>query len=409
LTQEPRKMVGFDGGHSAGRESHSREREDYRLDEQELENHRAAGQVSGETCPAVVVRTGTGLYLARTQTGIWACKTRGKLRKRLEQEGDAVYIGERVLLDRFEARAAVVAGVEVCGTAVIDSLLPRRTTLVRLAPPPWPGAALLKQVLAVNVDLMVIVVAAVLPPLKMGTIDRYLLLAAQAGIDGMVCINKSDQIEESSQREKVDSVRAALEQRGVPVVLASAQTGEGITELHSILVGKTSVFVGPSGVGKTSILKSMCPGLEAKTLSISSATGKGRHSTTYSSLIDIGDGYAADIPGLRAVGLWNLEDDVVRSEFEDIENIAKNCRFRDCTHRHEPGCAVLAAVAEGIVLRQRYEEYMKLMRDARASRKGEERGGKARLESKPGRKATRKTHLKDWDNEDALDDCESRP
>jgi ribosome biogenesis GTPase len=305
----------------------------------------------------------------------------------LEREGDSVYIGDEVLLDRFEPRPGSMAGMDVNGTALIESILPRKTTLFRLAPPSWPETTLLKQTLAVNVDLVVVVAAAVAPPLKTNTIDRHLLLAAQAGIEGAVCINKADHIADAHDRERVEDVKSALEARGVKVILTSAETGYGLKELHGMLIGRTSVFTGPSGVGKTSILKSICPGLEAKTLAISASTRKGRHSTTFSSLIDIGGGYVADLPGLRAIGFWNLHDRVVRSEFRDVEEIARECQFSDCSHRGEPGCAVRAALSEGLLSEDRFAEYTKVMRDAKKSRAGKERAGGA------GRKVSRNRQL----------------
>jgi ribosome biogenesis GTPase len=348
----------------------------------------------GKTHRATIIRTGPGLYLALTRSRAgdetattWACSLRGKLRSRLEREGDSVYIGDEVLLDRFEPRPGSMAGMDVNGTALIESILPRKTTLFRLAPPSWPETTLLKQTLAVNVDLVVVVAAAVAPPLKTNTIDRHLLLAAQAGIEGAVCINKADHIADAHDRERVEDVKSALEARGVKVILTSAETGYGLKELHGMLIGRTSVFTGPSGVGKTSILKSICPGLEAKTLAISASTRKGRHSTTFSSLIDIGGGYVADLPGLRAIGFWNLHDRVVRSEFRDVEEIARECQFSDCSHRGEPGCAVRAALSEGLLSEDRFAEYTKVMRDAKKSRAGKERAGGA------GRKVSRNRQL----------------
>jgi len=191
----------------------------------------------------------------------------------------------------------------------------------------------------------------------------------------MVCINKVDQAgidletgaglngDGGPEAANVQKVKQVLEARGVTVVLASAATGQGIDQLRALLTGKTSVFAGPSGVGKTSLLKRICPDLESKTLAISNVTGKGRHSTTFSSLIDIGGGYVADLPGLRAIGFWNLDEETVKSEFADIDEIAARCRFNDCSHTHEPGCAVKVALANGELDEARYAEYMRVMRE----------------------------------------------
>jgi len=287
----------------------------------------------------------------------------------------SVVVGDQVELDKLDHGA---------GTAFISGILPRRSSLFRLAPPPKPirhGAALIPQVLATNVDFVVAVAAAVAPPLKITTIDRYLLLARQANIAPMVCINKVDQAginldtgeglrgSGGMDARHVEAVKQTLEAREVTVVLASASAQQGIDELRRLLVGKTSVFAGPSGVGKTSLLKCICPDLESKTLAISNATGKGRHSTTFSSLIDIGGGYVADLPGIRAVGFWNLHEDTVKSEFSDVEEIAARCRFNDCSHVHEPGCAVKAALETGELDEARYREYVRVMRETGGSSK----------------------------------------
>ncbi len=409
----------------------------------ETGNGTGAGAGTGNgTCAGQVVRTGPGVYLVRSGDRIWDCRLRGRLRAKRERLSDiSVCVGDYVLLDKMQStrpgsgngnpvggnlNTGYGGNAEIAGTALISEILPRRTSLSRLAPLPWPGASPIAQILAVNIDLVVVVVAAVAPPLKMTTIDRFLLLARQAGIEPAVCINKVDQagIDMLNQvgtdptagqarvgvstapasdechsgssrgpsptgesgrgpssgidgggesllraREAVLSVKTSLEARGVTTLLASASAGQGIDELRALLRGKTSVFVGHSGVGKTSILKRICPGLDGKTLSVNVVTGKGRHSTTFSSLIDIGGGYVADLPGLRSIGFWNLEEETVKSEFEDVEEIAVRCRFNDCSHTHEPGCAVKRAVESGELDEARYQEYLKVMREASATRK----------------------------------------
>ncbi len=320
-------------------------------------------QIANET--GLVVRTGPGSYLVRSGDSIWDCRIRGRLKAKRQRLSDiSVVVGDHVTLDKVDPAS---------GTALISEILPRKSSLFRLAPPPWPGTTLIPQVLAVNVDFVVAVAAAVAPPLKITTIDRYLLLARQADIEPAVCINKVDQAgidldagawdAPTREAQHVMDVRYALEDRGVKVILASAARGQGVDKLRALLTGKTSVFAGPSGVGKTSLLKCICPNLESKTLAISATTGKGRHSTTYSSLIDIGGGYVADLPGLRAVGFWNLEEETVKSEFADIDDLAAGCRFNDCSHTHEPGCAVKAALQTGELDEARYQEYLRVMRE----------------------------------------------
>ncbi len=316
-----------------------------------------------------VIRCGPGDYLVRAEDGTWFCRLRTKLKIEKQRVTSLVCVGDMVALDKMDSTVpGSVAGIAVDGTAVISEILPRATALTRLAPPDMPSRAPEQQVLAANIDLAVVVVAAVRPELKMGTIERYLIMARQAGIEPLVCINKVDQLGTDAEdatlgSKRVASIVDALQSRGIALILTSAESGYGIDELKRRLLGRTAVFMGASGVGKTSILKQMCPGFEAKTLSISLNTNKGRHSTTASSLVDIGGGYVADLPGLRTLGFWQLEQDVVRSEYEDIEEIGESCRFRDCSHTHEPGCAVKVAVQLGELDRERYERYVKIMKE----------------------------------------------
>ncbi len=312
-----------------------------------------------------VIRSGAGNYLVRIGACTWSCTLKKKLTLERQRVTSLVCVGDRVIVDRLTAYScpSAVAGVEVAGTGVITEILPRLTALTRLSPPDMPGRAPLQQVLAANVDLGVIVVAALRPPFRMGTVERYLIMCRQAGIEPLVCINKVDQVETEYDRQQLDATRASLVGRGARVVLTSAETDFGVADLQGALSGRTAVFMGPSGVGKTSLLKRMCPGLEAKTLTISTATNKGRHSTTTASLVDVGGGYVADLPGLRTLGLWHLEEEVVRSEYEDIEEIGLGCKFNDCSHTHEPGCAVKAAVESGDLDEERYRRYVKVMKE----------------------------------------------
>lgn len=328
-------------------------------------------------------------------------------------------------VSRLPGRNMQFAGVPVRGTGVISAIHPRKTRISRISPPADPWGAHLEQVLAVNVTQLVIVASCVAPPFKMGSIERYLMIARQSGVSPVVCVNKVDLLPQGVLEALMDATSTklaagdgychggpqyedecqciskdglgedkcnseedkckpdedkckpgtdesaispviqsiiTLQRRGIPLILTSAETGMGVSELQNRLVGGViSVFLGPSGAGKTSLLKKICPDYESKTLEISSSTSKGRHSTTYSTLVDIGGGYVADTPGLRAIGLWQLDEETVKSEYEDIEKMASQCRFRDCSHTHEPGCAVKAAVAGGRLDARRFERYLKVM------------------------------------------------
>ncbi|HHY34267.1 MAG TPA: ribosome small subunit-dependent GTPase A [Firmicutes bacterium] len=341
-----------------------------------------------------VVRTGPGTYLVDSNGDLWFCHLRGRLKALAENSRDLPCVGDIVVLESIARERREVAGATVSGTAVISEVLPRRTQISRLSPPDTPGRQRVEQVLAANVDQGVIVVSLTIPPLKAGTVERYLVLCRQAGVSAVVCLNKIDEVDpvtagilshliaDSCTGETGNPVRSAeagderwlrrtreivsrLRNRGVPVVLTSAVTGKGLDELRRLLSGKTSVFLGPSGAGKTSILNRLEPGFAGKTLPVSSATSRGRHSTTYSSLLRVGDGEVADIPGLRAIGFWDLDEEPVRSEYEDIEELALACKFRNCSHTHEPGCAVKEAVERGELEVSRYKRYVRLMREAR--------------------------------------------
>ncbi len=338
-----------------------------------------------------IIRSGPGNYLVKVGERMWHCRPKGKLRAAMEKEANLIIVGDHVAVSRMDVEPSIVAGANVAGTAVIDRVLPRTSSLTRRST--IPSGAPLPQVLAANVDLVVIVVSAVSPPLKMGTIERYLLLARQAGIEPLVCINKIDQVgpgflqepqngtgrTESwayqkrpgctdQDQDNLKRVLASLEALGVPWIMASAQLGLGVEALHLRLEKHTSVMVGPSGAGKTSLLKCIVPGLESKTLSIGAKTNKGRHSTTWSSLVDIGNGYVADLPGLRAIGFWQLDEDTVLEEYQDIHELAASCRFRNCTHTHEPGCAVKLAIARGQLDEARYRRYLRIMSEASGPR-----------------------------------------
>jgi len=239
----------------------------------------------------------------------------------------------------------------VCGVA------PRRTKLSRLA---HVYSDVVEQVLATNVDILLIVASTVQPRFKPGLVDRYMIAAEVGGVMPVLVLNKIDLARE-------DTVQLApYRDLGLTVIPVSCKTGEGIEELRALLAGKLSVLSGHSGVGKSSILNAMEPSLELETQSVSAYNEKGRHTTSQSRLYMIhGDVRIIDTPGVRNLGLWNVTPEDVAYYFPELAVLSNSCRFRDCTHTHEPGCAVRAEVEAGAITRLRYESYLRIRESLR--------------------------------------------
>jgi ribosome biogenesis GTPase / thiamine phosphate phosphatase len=233
---------------------------------------------------------------------------------------------------------------------LVKKVRPRTSHLTR----PAVGTAR-EQVIAANVDLLVAVVAVAQPEPKPGLIDRFLILAERGGIIPLICVNKTD----LPPSEPLDL--AAYERLGIPIARTSCKTGDGLGALEQHLRGKLSVFAGHSGVGKSSLINALDPTLRIATGQVSDSTEKGRHTTTASRLHHL-DGHTRiiDTPGLREVGLWQIGPQEVAQYFPEIDEIAQACRFRDCSHEHEPGCAVREAVKEGRIPALRFQSYLRI-------------------------------------------------
>jgi ribosome biogenesis GTPase len=214
-----------------------------------------------------------------------------------------------------------------------------------------------QHVLVANVDQLVIVTSAAEPRLKPNLIDRMLVTAERGRIRPVVCINKIDLVEAADLMPLV----GVYAQLGYDVLLVSAATGLGVDRLRKRLAGEESVVTGQSGVGKSSLLNAVEPGLDLRVQSVSGETQKGRHTTTTAELIPLSfGGYVVDTPGIRQFQLWDVIPEEVAGFFRDLRPYVSRCRFPDCTHTHEDDCAVKDAVADGWIDARRYESYVQI-------------------------------------------------
>jgi len=297
----------------------------------------------GRTRETGVVMKGTG--------GIWQVRT-GKgetldasLRGRLKKERNDILklaVGDDVVVERDDV-----------ASWAISEILPRRSQLARRLPGEGRG----ERIVAANIDQVVVVFAAANPEPHVRMLDRFLVIAEGNDLHARVVINKIELVDRvETERRFADYGRA-----GYPVHFTSVKQGVGLDELHDALAGRTSVLSGPSGVGKSSLMNSMYPGLNLRVGEISESVNKGRHTTVGAVLHPLPDaGYVVDTPGLREVGMWGMPSKDLDTCFPELRPFVGKCRFNDCTHLAEPGCAVAAAVESGEVSRERFASYAKL-------------------------------------------------
>lgn len=232
----------------------------------------------------------------------------------------------------------------------------RRTKLSR----PDPDKSRQEMVIVANIDWVVVVVSVKSPPLHPRLIDRYLMAVQRGGAKMAIAVNKLDLLETPEERAEELSKLAPYRSIGVPVVLCSAALGEGRAELLDLLRGSLSAFVGHSGVGKSSLLNALKPDLGLQVGAVSEGYGRGTHTTTASTLWELDDDTRViDTPGIRSFGLWDISEEEVPWYFPEFAQ-AGRCKFRDCTHTHEPQCAVKEAVESGAISEERYDTYLRI-------------------------------------------------
>ncbi len=276
----------------------------------------------------IITKAYGGFYFIRSGKDLWQCTLRGVFRHR----GVDVMVGDRV---------AVKAGQGFRG--VVEKIHPRRNSLIR---PP-----------VANVDRAVIVFAMKDPDPSLTLLDRFLIHAGHEGISPVICFNKADLFEGSSF-----DIAGCYERAGYRVILTSARDGTGVEKLRETLKTGISVFAGPSGVGKSSLLNAVQPGLSLKTREIGLKIKRGKHTTRHVELLTLeGGGLVADTPGFSSLFLPDIQKDRLYQYFPEMEKYAGGCRFRGCLHRSEPDCAVKEAVSLNGIDRGRYGRYLEIL------------------------------------------------
>ncbi len=275
----------------------------------------------------LIIKALSGFYYVALGGELIECRARGKFRK----TGESPLVGDRVtvLIEN--------------GKGTVQTILPRKNAFLR------PAVA--------NVDALVILASRAIPITEPFLIDRMTVLALRQGVEPIICVNKTD----LAEPERLAGLYRAA---GFPVVCTSAETGAGIETLRALIRGKTVAFTGNSGVGKSAILRRLCPELRVETGEVSRKLGRGRHTTRHVELFPIGDEtYAADTPGFASFDLELMEPipkEDLAELFPEFRSHLGGCRFQDCAHRQEPGCRVLAAVEAGEIPASRHQSYLRL-------------------------------------------------
>ena len=293
---------------------------------------------------------------------VWSCKVRGRLKKGPRRAQTVAVVGDRV-------RFLVLDSDPDDPSGVIEEVLPRRNRISRLAARRSGGRT--EQVLMANLDQVVAVQSLREPSPQTGFVDRLLVAAERFGVAGVLVLNKCDLAldlaDGASELRKWDYFAGF----GYRVIWTSATSGRGMSELHDILTDRISLMIGASGVGKSTLLNVIQPGLKLRVREVTEKTGLGRHTTTLTELFPLRDGgFIADSPGIRGFDPWDIDPLQLRDYFPDFAESGLDCRFRTCLHRDEPQCGVKAMVTAGKIPAWRHKAYLALLKDLEERRAG---------------------------------------
>ena len=294
-----------------------------------------------------VLRSQSGQYWVTTDEGVIHCTLRGRLKRERKARTDLAVIGDRVRVSRLEDEA---------GEGVIEEVLPRDNRFARRQP---GGRGRYKEdVLVANLDRLFLVFACAHPPPNRRLIDRFLVIAELDGIEAAIVTNKADLVDDAA----IEATFGLYRELGYPLFPTSAKDGTGIERLRAELAGCVSAFVGPSGVGKSSLLNVVESGLGLAVGDVSERLDKGRHTTRVAELHPLaGGGWVADTPGIRELASFDLPEEELDGCFPEMRPHLGQCRFASCRHATEPGCAVRDAVEQGAIDADRYDSYLRIL------------------------------------------------
>jgi ribosome biogenesis GTPase len=288
----------------------------------------------------LIIKAQSGFFTVETGQGLIVCQLRGKL-KQGRALGDIVAVGDRVRITELQD-----------GSGMIEEVEERKRAIVRLDPRPQGEY---QQILLANPDQAIFVFACAHPSPRLKMLDRYLVIAEKQKVPALIVANKIDLVDDPKK------IFGLYESIGYRVHYTSTKLKVGLEELKNILAGRVSALAGPSGVGKSTLLNAIQPGLGLAVNEISTAMNKGKHTTVTRQLFLLeGGGYVGDTPGWKSLALWDTEPEELDAYFPELRELVPHCQFSDCTHTHEPGCAVQSALKEGKIHPERYESYLRL-------------------------------------------------
>lgn len=297
----------------------------------------------------IVIKNTGSWYSVRTEDGqIIESKIKGNFRLKGIRSTNPIAVGDWV---------HIVVNQE--GSALITEIEDRRNYIIRKS----PNLSKQSSILAANLDQAVLIVTVNYPETSTTFIDRFLAGAEAYRVPVIIVFNKRDILSDDERRyERL--LMTLYETIGYQCLSLSAETGEGVDALRACLKDKVTLLSGHSGVGKSTLANRLIPGAAQRTAAISDAHNTGMHTTTFSEMLDLpGGGYLIDTPGIKGFGTFDIERNELTSYFRDIFRFAKDCRFSNCTHTHEPGCAVRKAVADHYIAESRYQSYLGMLDD----------------------------------------------